>query len=437
MSAIQGHFFLELEYFAGFGVRSESDWDMYSIPSSLDLLTYPYNGGVVASQKPFWSSPQNYLNYTPNNPKRVPGLEYPSDFRCQVRLITGTPLKHAREGTVNPLFVETAKDASFDLSVSESPKPGLLAVLLPAAGPIGQLLPGQTTYRPETRQNPHVGVFPAKPESPESPASPMSPMSPPKPVHRLEVASIPLLCEPNTGGKAYKRIRIILNLAMPLKTEEGAFEVSVKAREKKRTVFPISKRVLQVTVRFHKLRAFYLVYLFSRKTHQYRLPVFRTLETMLQLLNCKAFEALEPLAEDFEVMMIPNGDRYLVSIQRFESRLTLTQLAHILGLLGYDLLLTRHIEANVMLMFEQISGVNLGTTRWIKLPRKERELMVTEVHKYSKYYYPTITKELLEIIMRRASYARAQQQLKLARMTKREQAALREGTGDLPEGILC
>lgn len=210
--------------------------------------------------------------------------------------------------------------------------------------------------------------------------------------------------------KTLKKTRVLSHLIYPKIKKELPFLVLIENHDAR----------LEVKVRFSERNAFYKLYCRSQSTREYRQPIFRNLQTMLQLLSSDKFMTKKPLEDDPHVQVSRAEHTYLVTLRRFESRLTFQQMSHILGLQHRKVSLIRLIETNVILLFEQLCGLELSKKRWTKLERHERTRMVAYVYRYSKFYFPTLNTELLEIIMRRASYSKAQLELKCKRLNRKK-----------------
>lgn len=503
MSTLSEYSFLEQEFFAGFGLNSDSDWDGFSVPSSQSLLTFSNSSGLLPRSNKLSSSPQRYWSCSSQNPiVLTPGARdnshqalssghFLSDYSCQVRMVTETyPEKALIASEAAPLDCQLATvSKSFDdpnlsrlqnsvyqdqgkshentndfpcvpyvpenLEMLPQPTPSKSLPLsegldsadsqgssLPLARPQFQVrLPvnfipkiGTTSTGLDTKQNlPEPQAPGSVTEENTSPSTQSSPTTgtPTKTVTTpQEISTYSLLNSPtaqlslsalaalSTGeatdtkatDKHTKKTRVLQGLQWP--------QIIKQARSNVYTIETTD--TMKVTFRFQERKAFYGLYCFSRKSREYRLPIFRNLLTMLQMLASEDYDTLLAIPEDPAVKVINGGQSYMVILKRFESRLTLHQLAYILGLQLYRVCLTRHIEGIVILMFEQVCKVDLSTKRWCKFNRKERALMITHVHKLSKYYFPTLNPELLEIIMRRASYSKAQLELKTKRLNRRK-----------------
>lgn len=133
----------------------------------------------------------------------------------------------------------------------------------------------------------------------------------------------------------------------------------------------------------------------------------------------KKFRSYEPnksFEKDEEVQVIKIGEVNQVSIKRYESRLTLVQLAWILGLQNYNISLTKDVETIVLTMFDQLCGFKIGDKTWSRgVCKDERKRMIARVHKYANLYFPSFTQEIVEVIIKRGAYSRTQEFLRRKR----------------------
>ncbi|PVH14188.1 uncharacterized protein CXQ87_002314 [Candidozyma duobushaemuli] len=485
MSALSEHSFFEQEYFAGFGVHSDTDWDGISLPSSQTLLTYPNVMGIFPRGRVFSSSPQGWMTRSPRHlplPQASRERSYRSsssghflsDYSCQVRLVT-----EAFQG--KDASVPSQEEASTSSTETNSAPP-IDAVDAYVSGPANSNIPEITV--PDSRSPPSVQsvnfptqmspdsqkevLFPQTPQRTNSstmlghsvgPTTSQAPESQPTPcpcgyqsevpVHshivtlqippqQDEVAITPAAQGPvdvtsrsspdsemseqtracKGIDKTLKKKRVIRNLQYPKVQKESPFEAKVLSMGEK----------VEVRIRFEERKAFYKVYCQSQDTHEYRLPIFRTLSTLSQMMSSQRYSSHISIKEDPHILVIKERSSYSVSLRRFESRLTFQQMAHILGLSRFKITLIRVIEAIFILLFEQLCGLKLTSQRWTKLESSERKTMTARVYRFSKHYFPTINTTILDIIMRRASYSKAQLELKGRRLKKNKYKKRKDGT---------
>lgn len=83
-------------------------------------------------------------------------------------------------------------------------------------------------------------------------------------------------------------------------------------------------------------------------------------------------------------------------------RLNLKQLSVALGLQNYKPELTRQIELNVLTIFKDWCGFDVGKKSWIRSTNKiERISLLKKLKKFTDLCYPELTSEQIEIIIRR------------------------------------
>lgn len=171
-----------------------------------------------------------------------------------------------------------------------------------------------------------------------------------------------------------------------------------------------------VKIRFTNRRPKYRVICFSGPQREHNLPVFQNLSTLSEMKQMKKYQSKHPLLPPEGIEVFEIGGEFLISIKRYESRLTLVQMAYILGLQNYKISLTRDIESVILDLCEQLGGFKIGVGTWNRgVPRIERELMVIRVHKFAREYFPTFSRNLVETIIKRGAYARTQEFLRRKR----------------------
>lgn len=490
MSALLEHSFFEQEYFAGFGVHSDTDWDGISVPSSQTLLTYPNVMGFFPRGRVFSSSPQGWMTRSPRHLplpqasrersyRSLSSGHFLSDYSCQVRVVT-----EAFQGKDSSVSSQEETSTS---STENNAAPPMDAVDAYVPGPANSSIPEITV--PDSGSTPSVQSvnFPTQ-MSPESQKEVLFPQTPQRtssstmlghdvvptmsqapecqptpcpcgyqyeaPVHShivtlqippqqgqdafTPVAQVPVnvtsRSSPNLEmseqtracrgiDKTLKKKRVIRNLQYPRIQKEPPFEAKVLSMVEK----------VEVRIRFEERKAFYKVYCESQDTYEYRLPIFRTLSTMLQMMSSQSYSSHTSIKEDPHIWVTKGRLSYLVVLRRFESRLTFQQMAHILGLLRFKITLIRVIEAIFILLFEQLCELRLADKRWTKLESSERKIMTARVYRFSKHYFPTINTTILDIIMRRASYSKAQLELKGRRLKKNKYKKWKSGASQFNE----
>lgn len=172
-----------------------------------------------------------------------------------------------------------------------------------------------------------------------------------------------------------------------------------------------------------KVNPSYLQVVDASEHQEYKLPVFHNLRPLSQLMvdySCYPRPRKLSVDDDARYECI-NDNTYHVSLRRYASRLTTSHLAIILGLHDYHLSLTRLVEKAVVDMFEQLTGVVINEDfRWPKIRPTRRKAHLAYMHRFTSIYFPTFTEPVLDLIMRRASYVRAQLHLKSKRTRRVE-----------------
>lgn len=183
--------------------------------------------------------------------------------------------------------------------------------------------------------------------------------------------------------------------------------------------FPVeSKKRFLVTLKFGKARWFVAVLCASGKNKEYLFPVFTDLQPLHIMKKSPQYRSYEVPSLDPDVQLVHQGTVNQFSIKRYECRVTLGQLSIILGLQHYHIQLTRDIESIVLAMFDQLCGFQVGCTWTRGVSRATRVAMVTKVHKFASIFFPTFTKDVLELIAKRGVYNRNQS---FERKRRREQ----------------
>lgn len=177
---------------------------------------------------------------------------------------------------------------------------------------------------------------------------------------------------------------------------------------------PVGK--FPVTLNFSTRKAFLAVILNSGEGKEYTLPIFKDLLPLSVMKGFKHYEPKKEFQKDDEVQVVRSGEINQVSIKRYESRLTLVQLAWILGLQDYNISLTKDVESIVLTMFDQLCGFKIGDKTWSRgISKDERKRMIARVHKYAIIYFPTFTRGIVEVIIKRGAYSRTQEFLRRKR----------------------
>ncbi|OVF11108.1 hypothetical protein A9F13_01g05687 [Clavispora lusitaniae] len=171
-----------------------------------------------------------------------------------------------------------------------------------------------------------------------------------------------------------------------------------------------------VSLKLHTRKCFLAVVLNSGPEKEYKLPVFQNLVPLSIMKEFKNYQATKEFQKDDEVQVFKTQEGCQVSIKRYESRLTLVQLAWILGLQDYHISLTKDVETVVLTMFDQLCGFKIGDKTWSRgISKDERKRMIARVYKFASIYFPTFTPEIVEVIIKRGAYSRTQEFLRRKR----------------------
>lgn len=180
-----------------------------------------------------------------------------------------------------------------------------------------------------------------------------------------------------------------------------------------------SERCRVVVFHFQERKELFQTIALSGPAKEYQLPVFQSLAPFRVLRSSKEYQTSTEIT-DSHVEVVKASGFNEVAIKRYESRLTVAQTAIILGLQDYKTSLTKHIETTVLLMLEQLCGFKIGNQTWSRGTLKpQRKEMISKVTKFVKVYFPMLTAELVEIIIKRGCYARTQMILRSKRSRKR------------------
>lgn len=99
------------------------------------------------------------------------------------------------------------------------------------------------------------------------------------------------------------------------------------------------------------------------------------------------------------------------------SRFNYMELACMLNLSDYDLRLTKLVQSTIMEIFSELFvDFKVGSHRWNRdIDRDRRKFMINLLHKYTSIWYPEIDLQVLDILIRRASYSGMQRVSRSAR----------------------
>lgn len=186
--------------------------------------------------------------------------------------------------------------------------------------------------------------------------------------------------------------------------------ISVPSKHKQK-----GKNQFLVTLNLPEFKEFAEVIVLSSPSKEYRLPVFSNLIPLRKLIELPKYWADTSLTDnDIEVM-----DNSSVSIKRYDCRLTLAQVAIVLGLQDYKVSLMKYVEDAIFLMLDQLCGFRVGIQKWSRgTPLKERKEMVIKVTRFLRIYFPMLSRDLVELVIKRGFYCRMQQHLKKKRQRR-------------------
>lgn len=170
-----------------------------------------------------------------------------------------------------------------------------------------------------------------------------------------------------------------------------------------------------VTLRLVENKEYAEIIVLSGPDKEFKLPVFSTLKPLRKLVEIPEYQSTHKLADnDIEVM-----ENSAVTIKRYDCRITLAQMAIVLGLQDYRVSLMKYIDEAIFQMLDQLCGFRVGVQKWSRgTPLKERKDMIIKVTRFLRVYFPMLTPELVELIIKRGFYCRMQQHLKRKRLGK-------------------
>lgn len=181
-----------------------------------------------------------------------------------------------------------------------------------------------------------------------------------------------------------------------------------------------------VTLEFHDLKERYMIVALSTRLREYKLPLFQELEPLRVLRTRKEYETHCQIT-DSQVEIVDDEEHAGVAIKRFDSRLTRAQIAIILGLQNYNVSLTTYIERALLTMLQDMCGFPLGQKSWSQgAPKTARWVMILKLTKFIRVYFPMMTSELVEIIVKRGCYAHTQKVLRNRRCRRKPTVDVRK-----------
>lgn len=211
------------------------------------------------------------------------------------------------------------------------------------------------------------------------------------------------------------RVFRVVEVAANLEERRGATNW-----EQKRVSIKKCRASISVKIKFPRLGRFLRVILESGPENEYRCPVFATIRPLSEICEEEAYQQEAQEYDDTEFHVRVAGNAKEVTISRYESRLTIVQLAVILGLQKYKLALTKHVESVILAMFEQLCGFRIGQGTWSRgVKREKRAQMVDKVYRFARIYFPSFTTGTVDVVIRRGAYARTQDHLRRARRRRK------------------
>lgn len=382
----------------------------------------------------FVNGPQNVLSFNPNPRTCLPPIVPPFDqssspfvtkttvvTRRVIHKVRKTKIKFAQSPYSDGRYLGRALAAN-DRSITAEIR-----------GPSAPNIPLEQMRTPSNSvlQGPHM-----KPISSDAPLAPISLFAIPN--------AEPLLT--SIAGKLLPQQAIFeLNLSVENKRKKD-FSLSTKTRHIETNpvqpdapnsyfVFPskpltsssitkVSEKLLKVTLKLGAKSKFLAVVWKSTSGREYLLPVFREMLPLSEMKKLEKYRATRMIESCDAVKVVKTGETQHVYIRRFASRLTLPQMAAILGLQGYGISLTKDVESSIIKMFDQLCQFRVGETSWRSVSPTYKATMIERVYAFSQIYFPTYSKEIIGVIMRRASYAHTQSLLRKNRRAERRDDAL-------------
>lgn len=175
------------------------------------------------------------------------------------------------------------------------------------------------------------------------------------------------------------------------------------------------KNQFLVTLDFPEFKELAEVIVLSGPLKEYRLSVFSRIIPLRKLIDLPKYRADTRLTDnDIEVM-----GNSSVAIKRHDCRLTLAQVAIVLGLQDYKVSLMKYVEDAIFLMLDQLCGFQVGIQKWNRgTPLEQRKEMVIKVTRFLRIYFPMLTHDLVELVIKRGFYCRMQQYLRKKRQRR-------------------
>lgn len=171
---------------------------------------------------------------------------------------------------------------------------------------------------------------------------------------------------------------------------------------------PCTRFGSSVVFKFTTKRPMFTVICTSGPGKEYNLSVFQGLLSMLQLKAQEEFQPKSRRNVDPRVLIVKINDQVHIAVEGYISRMTINQLATVLELHDFNIALTQYVQNVIMLMLEQLCGIKVGTGQWHSKKKAQKERCYSKVHMFSKAYFPTISEDLVGIIIKRANYSISQ-----------------------------
>ncbi|CAK7901599.1 hypothetical protein CAAN1_06S04874 [[Candida] anglica] len=200
-------------------------------------------------------------------------------------------------------------------------------------------------------------------------------------------------------------------------------EVKRRRRTRKNVVKKIlsKKKKISKNIRSRKYRGKYVVKI------KYPAVKSTTSSGKVQVLSRRSIKTLKDMKKEprYQKARDDSKDELIESermslkiltgskVDRYYSRINIKELSRILGLDHFQLSLTAKLESIILQMFEQWCGFKLGFETWVRDTTKDqRTQYLDNLHGYTSEWYPEITKDQLEIIIRRGTYCAMQSRLR-------------------------
>ncbi|OBA21650.1 hypothetical protein METBIDRAFT_12134 [Metschnikowia bicuspidata var. bicuspidata NRRL YB-4993] len=169
-----------------------------------------------------------------------------------------------------------------------------------------------------------------------------------------------------------------------------------------------------VTLNFTKLKSFLGIISLSGPAQEYRLPIFKKIESLDDMLQSGKYDIPKTALDTGPKQVLP------ALKNRYVSRLTRRQLALVLGIHNYDISLVKDIENVILAMCDQLCGLKIGESSWSRIPRLARKDAVLKVYRFATPFFPNFTMDNVLTIIKRGAYSRTQEFLRRKRRRERK-----------------